>query len=169
MDIFLQQILNGLVLGSVYALVALGYTMVYGILGLINFAHGDVVMVGALTALSVITTLVAAGVGLPVPVILLLALAVSMSVCMALGFTIERVAYRPLRRAPRLAPLITAIGVSILLQYSAALIWGKQYIAMPELVSPKTIAVGGAQFTDLQAYIFLLACGIMAGLLWFIK
>jgi branched-chain amino acid transport system permease protein len=92
-----------------------------------------------------------------------------MLVCMILGVTIERVAYRPLRRAPRLAPLITAIGVSILLQYSAALIWSKQYLAMPEIVRPKTYVVGGAAVTDLQAFIFLLACALMAALLWFIK
>jgi len=167
MDIFLQQIINGLVLGSIYALVALGYTMVYGILGLINFAHGDIVMVGALVALTVTHAL--AGSGLPAPLVLLLAAAVAMLVCISLGFVIERVAYRPLRRAPRLAPLITAIGISILLQYSAALIWGKQYISMPELIKPGQIAVGGAQFTELQGFIFLLACAVMAGLLWFIK
>ena len=103
MDIFLQQILNGLLLGSIYALVALGYTMVYGILGLINFAHGDVVMVGALTALSVMTGIAGAGLGLPGPLVVLLALVVAMGVCMLLGFSIERIAYRPLRRAPRAA------------------------------------------------------------------
>ncbi len=167
MDIFLQQLINGLVLGSIYALVALGYTMVYGILGLINFAHGDIVMVGALVALTVVGLL--AGSGLPAPVILLIAFAAAVLVCVPLGMTIERVAYRPLRRAPRFAPLLTAIGVSILIQYSAALIWGKQYISLPELFPARTIAVGGAQFTDLQAYIFLLACAVMAGLLWFIK
>jgi branched-chain amino acid transport system permease protein len=167
MDIFLQQLVNGLVLGSIYALVALGYTMVYGILGLINFAHGDICMIGALTALAVAQALAAAG--LPAPVVLTLALLAALLVCIVLGVSIERVAYRPLRRAPRLAPLITAIGVSILLQYSAALIWGKQYLSMPEIVKPSTIAFGGAQLTDLQAFIFLLACALMAGLLWFIK
>ncbi len=167
MDIFLQQIINGLVLGSIYALVALGYTMVYGILGLINFAHGDIVMVGALVTLTVTQAL--AGSGLPAPVILLIAAGAAIAVCVLLGLTMERVAYRPLRRAPRLAPLITAIGISILLQYSAALIWGKQYLSMPELIKPDHYAVGGAQFTGLQAFIFVLACTIMAGLLWFIK
>jgi branched-chain amino acid transport system permease protein len=83
--------------------------------------------------------------------------------------TIERVAYRPLRRAPRLAPLITAIGISILLQYSAALIWSKQYISMPELFKYELFTLGGAQFTDLQLFIFVLACAVMGGLLWFIK
>jgi branched-chain amino acid transport system permease protein len=83
--------------------------------------------------------------------------------------TIERVAYRPLRRAPRLAPLITAIGVSILLQYSAALVWSKQYISLPEILKPAQFTMAGASFTDLQAFIFLLACGLMGALLWFVK
>jgi branched-chain amino acid transport system permease protein len=167
MDIFLQQLVNGLVLGSIYALVALGYTMVYGILGLINFAHGDIVMVGALVALTVAQALAAAG--LPAPLVLVLATLTSMLVCVALGVSIERVAYRPLRRAPRLAPLITAIGISVLLQYSAALVWGKQYISMPELISTGTIRLAGAQFSGMQAFIFLLACAVMAGLLAFIR
>jgi len=167
MDIFLQQIINGLVLGSIYALVALGYTMVYGILGLINFAHGDIVMVGALTALSVIAGL--AGGAVPAPLILALALFAAILVCVALGVSIERVAYRPLRRAPRLAPLITAIGVSILIQYTAALIWSKQYIALPEIIRPSQFTLAGASFTDLQLFIFVLACGVMAGLLWFLR
>ena len=123
MDIFLQQILNGLVLGSVYALVALGYTMVYGILGLINFAHGEVVMIGAMIALTVMTALAGSTVGLPVALIIALAIAAAIAVCMALASSIERVAYRPLRNAPRLAPLITAIGMSILLQNVAMVIW----------------------------------------------
>ncbi|MGQ0526254.1 MAG: branched-chain amino acid ABC transporter permease [Betaproteobacteria bacterium] len=167
MDVFLQQLINGLVLGSIYALVALGYTMVYGILGLINFAHGDVVMVGALVALTIATVL--AGSGLPAPIVLTLATVAAILVCVSLGVTIERVAYRPLRRAPRLAPLITAIGISILLQYSAALIWSKQYISMPDLFKHDLYSLGGAQFSDLQAVIFLLACAVMAALLWFIK
>ncbi|MBX9904188.1 MAG: branched-chain amino acid ABC transporter permease [Burkholderiales bacterium] len=167
MEIFAQQIVNGLVLGSIYALVALGYTMVYGILGLINFAHGDITMIGALVSLTVIQLLAAAGV--PAPVILVLAGGSAVLVCAILGLSIERIAYRPLRRAPRLAPLITAIGVSILLQYSAALIWGKQYISLPEIIEPAQFTIFGAQLTSLQAAIFLLACTIMAGLLWFIK
>jgi branched-chain amino acid transport system permease protein len=167
MDIFIQQIINGLVLGSIYALVALGYTMVYGILGLINFAHGDIVMVGALVALTVTSLL--SGSGLHPLAVILIAIAAATVVCMAIGLTVERLAYRPLRRAPRLAPLITAIGVSILIQYTAALVWGKQYISMPELVSPTSLQFAGAQLTDVQAYIFLLACTVMAALLWFIK
>lgn len=167
MDVFLQQLINGLVLGSIYALVALGYTMVYGIIGLINFAHGDIVMVGALIAWTVCTAL--ATTAAPAPLILLSAIGAAMVVCMALGVTIERVAYRPLRRSPRLAPLITAIGMSILLQYTAALIWSKQYLAMPQILQPTLYAIAGATFTDLQAFIFLLACALMAALAWFIK
>lgn len=167
MEIFTQQLINGLVLGSIYALVALGYTMVYGILGLINFAHGDITMVGALVALTVVQALAAAGV--PAPLVLVLAGGCAILVCSVLGLSIERVAYRPLRRAPRLAPLITAIGISILLQYTAALIWGKQYIALPKLLEPAAIDIAGAQLTTLQLAIFVLACGIMALLLWFIK
>src|SRR4029077_16144798 len=105
MDTFIQQIINGLVLGSVYALVALGYTMVYGIINLINFAHGEVLMVGALTSWPVVTVL--AGLGLPGWVVLLIGLAAAVIVCSLLTFTIEKIAYRPLRNAPRLAPLIT--------------------------------------------------------------
>ncbi len=167
MDVFLQQLVNGLILGSIYAIVALGYTMVYGIIGLINFAHGDVVMVGALVAWTVCTAL--AGTTVPAPLILLAAAGAAMAVCMTLGVSIERVAYRPLRRAPRLAPLITAIGMSILLQYSAALVWSKQYLALPVILQPTLYTVGGTTITDLQAFIFLLACTLMAALAWFIK
>jgi len=166
MDIFVQQLINGLVLGSIYALVALGYTMVYGILGLINFAHGDVTMIGALVSATLIQLLHAAG--LPVPVSLLLAGGGAVVVCASLGFSIERIAYRPLRNAPRLAPLITAIGVSILIQYSAALIWGKQYIALPAIITPPSIEFAGAQINHLQIAIVILAACIMGGLIWFI-
>jgi branched-chain amino acid transport system permease protein len=114
MDIFIQQIINGLVLGSMYALVALGYTMVYGIINLINFAHGEVLMVGALTSWTVVTAL--AGAGLPGWLLLSISLVAAVVVCSVLNFVIEKIAYRPLRSAPRLAPLITAMGVSLLLQ-----------------------------------------------------
>jgi len=163
MDIFIQQIINGLVLGSIYALVALGYTMVYGIMGLINFAHGEVVMIGALTSLSIIKLL--AGTSLPGPVVVLIGLAGAIPVCMALGFTIERVAYRPLRAAPRLAPLIPAIGVSIVLQQVGMLIWGRNYHAFPGLLPTTPRHILGAQITDLQVLIVVLAALIMAALI----
>ena len=168
MDIFLQQLINGLVLGAIYALVALGYTMVYGILGLINFAHGEVVMIGAMVALSVIQLLLGSGVALPGPLIVALGLLVAIPTCMLLGFSIERVAYRPLRHAPRLTPLITAIGMSILLQNVAMIVWGRQYISFPALIPATPHQVGGATITDLQIFIVLLAAAIMAGLLYLV-
>ena len=113
MDILLQQIINGLTTGSVYAIVALGYTMVYGVIQLINFAHGDVVMIGAMTAFTVIVAIVGAGTPLPPIAIVLVGVLAAIPLCMTLGFLLERFAYRPLRHAPRLAPLITAIGMSI--------------------------------------------------------
>jgi len=165
LEILLQQIINGLVLGSVYALVALGYTMVYGVLGLINFAHGEVVMIGALSALSVGRLLQSLLPGLPGPVILLLSTLAAIPVCMAVGYVIERVAYRPLRFAPRLAPLITAIGVSILLQHIAMVIWGRNYHSFPQFVSTEPFAVLGASLTAVQVVIVAVAVAIMAGLM----
>jgi branched-chain amino acid transport system permease protein len=165
MDIFFQQILNGLVLGSVYALVALGYTMVYGILGLINFAHGEVVMVGALTSLSVLNALTSAAVGLPFPIAVMLSILSALVVCMTLGFSIERIAYRPLRRAPRLAPLITAIGVSIVLQTLAMMIWGRRYHTVTPIVDPTPHAFLGATITNVQIAIIIVSALLMAGLL----
>ncbi len=166
MDIFTQQIINGLVLGSIYALVALGYTMVYGILELINFAHGEVTMAGAMIALAVMGALL--GTDLPGILVVLMGLAVAIPGCMALGFAIERVAYRPLRRAPRLAALITAIGVSIVLQNVAMLIWGKQYISFPPLLPVVRYEILGATITNLQILIIVLSCVLMAGLLWLV-
>ena len=163
MDILLQQIINGLVQGSVYALVALGYTMVYGILGLINFAHGEVVMVGAMVALMVSQLLLAAG--LPPLLVLLIALMVAAAACMALGYTIERVAYRPLRHAPRLAPLITAIGMSIVLQNLAMMFWGREYHAFPQLLPNSPHTFGGAVINEVQIIIVLTALLMMAGLM----
>jgi branched-chain amino acid transport system permease protein len=120
-------------------------------------------MMGAMVALTVIGAL--AGSTLPGPLIVLLGALAAIPVCMALGFTIERVAYRPLRHAPRLAPLITAIGVSIVLQNTAMLIWGKQYISMPAVLKSVRFSFGGATVSTLQIFIFVLSCALMAGLL----
>jgi branched-chain amino acid transport system permease protein len=162
MEIFLQQIINGLVQGSVYALVALGYTMVYGILGLINFAHGEVVMIGAMLAISALTASLNAG--MPLLLALPLCICVSMLGCMALGYAIERIAYRPLRHAPRLAPLITAIGVSIVLQNLAMMVWGREYHSFPQLHSNSPHNFNGAIISDIQIIIFVLALALMLGL-----
>src|ERR1700679_2231239 len=141
MDIFVQQLINGLVLGSVYAIIALGYTMVYGILGIINFAHGDVLMVGAMVALSAIGVMQNHFPGMPLSLVLVIALLVAAVVCALVGYTIERVAYRPLRKAPRLAPLITAIGVSILLQTLAMMILSRNPLPFPQLLPTDPINV----------------------------
>jgi branched-chain amino acid transport system permease protein len=167
-EILLQQILNGLVLGSVYALVALGYTMVYGVLGLINFAHGEVVMIGALSALSAARVLQSLLPGLPAPIVLLLSTLLAIPVCMALGYAIERVAYRPLRFAPRLAPLITAIGVSILLQNIAMVVWGRSYHSFPAYVSTEPFHVFGATMTPVQVVIIVVSVAFMAGLMFLV-
>jgi len=161
-DIFLQQLINGLTLGSVYAIVALGYTMVYGIIQLINFAHGEVVMIGAMVAFSVITALAAGG--MPPLAVVVIGTACAIPVCMAVAWTMERFAYRPLRRAPRLAPLITAIGVSIILQHLAMLVWTRNVIAFPQIISNTVHHVAGATITSVQIAILGLCFAIMAGL-----
>ncbi len=167
MDILLQQIINGLVLGSIYALVALGYTMVYGILGLINFAHGEVVMVGALVSYSVMTALLPSGI--PPVMLALISVLVAAPVCMALAWAIERYAYRPLRHAPKLTPLISAIGVSILLQNLAMMIWGRSYHAFPDILPPLNFDIGGAHLSLVQAVTILMAAATMAILAWMIQ
>ncbi len=164
MDIFTQQLINGLVLGSIYALVALGYTMVYGILELINFAHGEVTMIGAMVALSVIGALLGVSPDLPGLLVVVAGLLVAIPACMALAFGIEKIAYRPLRRAPRLAPLITAIGVSIILQNLAMLVWGRQYVSFPPILPRSQHEILGAHITDLQIAIVVLSLLTMAGL-----
>jgi branched-chain amino acid transport system permease protein len=161
-DIFIQQIINGLTVGAVYAVVALGYTMVYGIIQLINFAHGEVVMVGAMVSFSVIALL--AGTGVPPVVILLIAAACAIPVCMLLGYAMERIAYRPLRGAPRLAPLITAIGLSIILQHFALMIWSRNPLAFPQVVRTESYLIGGAIITNIQITIIVLCVLMMAGL-----
>jgi branched-chain amino acid transport system permease protein len=168
MDIFLQQLINGATLGSVYAIVALGYTMVYGIIQLINFAHGEVVMIGAMVAYTVIVALVGAGAPLPPLAIVLVGALVAIPVCMAVGFTLERVAYRPLRRAPRLAPLITAIGLSIILQHLAMIIWSRNPLPYPQIVEIVSYNVtgnpDGATITNVQIAIIGISVAMMAGL-----
>jgi branched-chain amino acid transport system permease protein len=162
MDIFLQQIINGLTLGSVYAVVALGYTMVYGIIQLINFAHGEVVMIGAMVAFSVITAL--AGTALPPVLIVFAGILAAVPICMLVGYAMERVAYRPLRDAPRLAPLITAIGISIILQHVALLVWSRNPLAFPQIIPLASFDVGGAIITGVQIAIILTSVLMMGGL-----
>jgi len=165
LDILTQQILNGLVLGSVYALIALGYTMVYGILQLINFAHGEVLMVGAMVSVTIINALAAAYPDLPGPLILTAGILCAIPVCIGLSLLIERVAYRPLRNAPRLAPLITAIGVSIVLQTGAMMIWKPNPIVFPDLLPTDPIEIGEAVLAPKQALILVVSAVMMVSLL----
>jgi branched-chain amino acid transport system permease protein len=166
-DILLQQVINGLTLGCVYAVVALGYTMVYGIIQLINFAHGEVVMIGCMVAFSVIVALAASG--MPPLVVVGAGVMVAVPVCMAVGYIVERVAYRPLRNAPRLAPLITAIGVSIVLQHLALLVWSRNIIAFPQIIELKLYRFGSgehsATISNVQITIIVASIAMMAGLI----
>ena len=169
MEILLQQIINGLVLGSMYALVALGYTMVYGIINLINFAHGEVLMVGALTSWTIIGIMQEAMPGAPGWLILAIALVISCIVAATLNFVIEKVAYRPLRNSPKLAPLITAIGMSILLQTLAMIIWKPNYKPYPTLLPSAPLHVGGAVITPTQIMILGLTAVSLALLMWLVN
>src|SRR5690606_82315 len=162
MDIFIQQLINGLVLGSMYALVALGYTMVYGVLNLINFAHGDVLMIGAMAGLTILDVVESVAPGLPGIVKLVIAILGAIPVCVIVNIFIERVAYRRLRNAPRLAPLITAIGVSILLQTIAMMIWGRSPISFPQVMPSEPFHIFGALISPTQVMLLVMAMISMA-------
>ena len=167
MDIFLQQIINGLVLGSMYALVALGYTMVYGIINLINFAHGEVLMVGAMVSWTVVSAL--GDSGLPGWLLMLISLICAVVICSALNFTIEKLAYRPLRNAPRLAPLITAMGMSLLLQTLAMILWKPNPKPVPQLLPTDPIEIAGAVISVTQILILGITALVLAGLLYLVN
>lgn len=169
MDIFIQQIINGLVLGCMYALVALGYTMVYGVLNLINFAHGDVLMIGAMAGLMILNLLESVAPGLPGAIKLIIAILGAIPVCVIVNIVIERVAYRRLRNAPRLAPLITAIGVSILLQTFAMMIWGRSPIPFPQVMPSDPLHFFGALISPTQIMLLILAVVAMGLLVLLIE
>src|SRR5262245_25080 len=133
MEYFVQQLINGVTLGSIYGLIAIGYTMVYGIIGMINFAHGDVFMVGGFIALIAFLALVAIGIT-AIPLALFLVLLIAMGLTALYGWTVERIAYRPLRHSTRLAPLISAIGMSIILQNYVQLAQGARVKPLPPLI-----------------------------------
>lgn len=162
MDTLIQQLLNGLVLGSLYSLIALGYTMVYGILRIINFAHGDVLMMGALIGLSVIHVLQSTFPGMPSLAVLIAATVVAMIACALLAGFIERVAYRRLRNAPRLAPLISGLGVSLLLQTVAMLVWSRNPLSFPQLLPLDPIEVTQGDATHAPAITNLTAIATVA-------
>src|SRR5882672_8339658 len=153
MQEFLQQLVNGITWGSVYALIALGYTMVYGILRLINFAHGDVYMLGAFFGLYTARALHAGQD--PSPAKALAVLLVAMAGCGLAGVIIERAAYKPVRRSPRLSALITAIGVSLLLENGGRLLFGADPKFFPQIIASHNIALGGGVTISNQQLIII--------------
>jgi branched-chain amino acid transport system permease protein len=172
MNYFLQQLVNGVSLGAVYGLIALGYTMVYGIIGMINFAHGDIYMVGAFISLIFLTLLAALGIT-SLPLALALVLLITVVITALYGWTVERVAYRPLRSAPRLAPLISAIGVSIVLQNYVQLAQGARVKVLPPLVTGAVTLSSSSEFnvtiSTLQIVIIAVTIVLMAGFTWLVQ
>jgi branched-chain amino acid transport system permease protein len=162
METLLQQVINGLSLGAIYALIALGYTMVYGVLRLINFAHGDVYMLGAFAGYYLANAL-----GLDGNPSVFWAIVVtmgSMGICAGAGILIERLAYKPVRHHPRLTALITAIGVSLLLEYGGQVVFGATPRFFPQMIESRTYAVGGVQITNQNLLIIVMAIVVMFGL-----
>jgi len=161
LQILAQNVLNALQLGSVYALIALGYTMVYGILTMINFAHGDIFMVSSYLALAAAVFLLGLPVGLPLVVVFIGALLFSMLLTALLGVTIERLAYRPLRQAPRVSAVITALGVGLFLENFTLGLLGPEPRHFPSLIAMAPWEIAGLTITPLQVLIILLAAGLM--------
>jgi branched-chain amino acid transport system permease protein len=164
-EYFLQQLINGLTLGAVYGLIAIGYTMVYGIIGMINFAHGEIYMIGAF--ISVISFAVLGALGVTqVALALMIVLLISMSITGLYGWSIERVAYRPLRNAPRLAPMISAIGMSILLQNYVQLLQGARVKTLaPVLQGGFTLMQRGDGFAVSISYLQIVILALTAALM----
>jgi branched-chain amino acid transport system permease protein len=172
MEYFLQQLINGIALGSIYGLVAIGYTMVYGIIGMINFAHGDVFMVGAFLALIAFLALLAIGVT-AIPLALFLVLIIAMLLTALYGWAVERLAYRPLRGSHRLAPLISAIGMSIVLQNYVQIAQGARVKPLPPLIPGgyTLIESGGfaVQVSNVQIIIVVTTLALMAVFSWLVS
>ena len=171
MEYFLQQLINGVTLGSIYGLIAIGYTMVYGIIGMINFAHGDIFMVGAFIALIAFLALVAMGVT-AVPLALFLVLLIAMALTSLYGWTVERVAYRPLRHSFRLAPLISAIGMSIVLQNYVQIAQGARVKPLPPLITGGYTLIDSpifvVQLSNVQIIVVVTTVVLMAVFSWIV-
>ncbi len=166
MEYFVQQLVNGLTLGSIYGMIAIGYTMVYGIIGMINFAHGDIFMLGGFAALIVFLLLTTFMAGIPVVLALLLMMVVGMLTAALWNWTIERVAYRPLRGSFRLAPLITAIGMSIALSNFIQVTQGPRNKPIPPLVSSVYEVLGIT--ISLKQIIIIIITAILLSVFWYI-
>lgn len=173
MTLFFQELVIGITTGAIYALIALGYTMVYGIIELINFAHGDIFMIGTFVCITVFDLVGITGssqpVGFALVGILLLALVAAMLICAVLGVVIERVAYRPLRNAPRLAPLISAIGVSLILEDIGKLWKGITIVSFPQIFPQVTYFIGPISFSSVDILVLAVAIVLMVSLQWMIN
>jgi branched-chain amino acid transport system permease protein len=171
--LFLQELVIGITTGAIYALIALGYTMVYGIIELINFAHGDIFMIGTFLCITVFDqfglTASSAPRGFSLIGLLLLTLLISMLICAVLGVVIERVAYRPLRNAPRLAPLISAIGVSLILEDVGKLWKGITIVSFPQVFPQITYYIGPVSFSSVDILVLVVAVILMIGLQWMVS
>ncbi|PLX78115.1 MAG: branched-chain amino acid ABC transporter permease [Desulfuromonas sp.] len=166
MDIFLQQLANGLTIGSMFALVALGYTMVYGVMRLINFAHGDMVAAAAFVGLTVYTQIMGEATSLGAVIMIFLLTAIVMA---CIGVVLERLAYRPLRTAPRLSAVVSALGASLMIQNGIMLVWGPQMRIFPELVPQVYWNLGNVVISLIQVVILLLSLVLMVALYLFIE
>jgi branched-chain amino acid transport system permease protein len=166
MEYFIQQLLNGLTLGSIYGLIAIGYTMVYGIIGMVNFAHGDVFMLGGMSALMIYLLLTAAFIGIPIAVALVIMMIIAMAVTSLWNWSIEKMAYRPLRGSFRLAPLITAIGMSILLSNFVQVTQGPRNKAIPGMVT-QVYTIDGVTISLKQIIIAIVTIVLLAGF-WYL-
>lgn len=168
MGVFIQQVVNGLTVGGIYALIALGYTMVYGVMRLINFAHGDLCILGAFVGLNILTG--AAAGGHPGAALLLLAFVISIVAIAIAGVVLERIAYRPLRKADRLAAVVSALGASLMIENGIMLVWGPQVHVFPTNLLPATTwYVAGATISYVQVMIILASLSLMAALYTFVN
>ncbi len=172
MTLLLQELVVGLTTGAIYALIALGYTMVYGIIELINFAHGDIFMIGTLVSISILglfgITSTSSPTGLALVGLLIIACLGSMLVCAVLGVVIERVAYRPLRNSPRLAPLISAIGVSLILEDLGKLWKGITYVSFPQIFPRINYSLGSVNISSVNILVIVVSLLLMVSLQWMV-
>jgi branched-chain amino acid transport system permease protein len=173
MALFLQILVIGVTTGAIYALIALGYTMVYGIIELINFAHGDIFMIGTFVCVSIfaafgITSSAQAPTGFALVGVLLITLLGAMAICAVLGVVIERLAYRPLRNAPRLAPLITAIGVSLILEDIGKLWKGIGFVSFPQIFPQIFYHIGPITISSINILVIVVAAVMMVALQWLV-
>jgi len=173
MTLLLQELVVGITTGAIYALIALGYTMVYGIIELINFAHGDIFMIGTLISITIFGLLGITNnsqpTGLTLAAVLIITCLGAMLVCAVLGVVIERVAYRPLRNAPRLAPLISAIGVSLILEDVGKLWKGVNFVSFPQIFPQINYSLGGVSISSVNILVIVVSLILMVSLQWMVS